>query len=179
MQLEQIEIDKLIPYARNSRKHSDEQIMQVAASIKEFGFLNPVIIDKDNGIVAGHCRVLAAHKLSIDTIPCVRADHLTESQKRAYVIVDNNLALNSEWDEEMLSLEIGDLKDADFDLDLIGFDDDFFNDVNSGKDIATEIDGIDYVEQLQVVINCDSEEDQELIYNQMEKRGFKCKILSI
>lgn len=111
----------LIPYARNSRTHSDEQINQIAASIKEFGFLNPIIIDGENGIIAGHGRVMAANKLNIKELPCVDASHLSETQRRAYVIADNKLALNSGWDIEMLRVEFDELQDAGFDLELTGF----------------------------------------------------------
>ena len=122
--LEKISIEDLIPYARNSRTHSDEQVAQIAASIKEFGFTNPVLIDNDNGIIAGHGRVLAGRKLKLKEIPCLRLGHLTDSQKKAYVIADNKLALNSGWDAEMLKLELVELKDDGFNIDLIGFDGD-------------------------------------------------------
>ena len=114
-------IADLIPYARNSRTHSDEQVAKIAASIKEFGFLNPVILDGQNGIVAGHGRVLAAQKLGMTELPCVEASHLTEAQKRAYIIADNRLALDAGWDDEMLRVEFAELKEADFDLELTGF----------------------------------------------------------
>ncbi len=120
--IEQVTIDKLIPYAKNSRTHSDAQIAQIAASIKEFGFVNPVLIDDAGGIIAGHGRVMAARKLGIDDVPCIRLSHLSENQKRAYVIADNKLALNAGWDEEMLKLEIKDLELAEFDISLLGFD---------------------------------------------------------
>jgi DNA modification methylase len=123
MKIESIKLDKLIPYARNSRTHSDQQVAQVAASIREFGFTNPVLIDSEDGIIAGHGRVMAARKLGLTEVPCIRLGHLTETQKRAYIIADNKLALNSGWDDEMLALELGELKDEDFDLSLIGFDD--------------------------------------------------------
>lgn len=113
--------DSLIPYARNSRTHSDEQVSKIAASIKEFGFLNPVIIDGDNGIIAGHGRVLAAQKLKMAELPVIEAKHLTEAQKRAYVIADNRLALDAGWDDEMLRVEFAELTDLDFDLNLTGF----------------------------------------------------------
>lgn len=121
MEIENIKIEDLIPYARNSRTHSDEQVAQVAASIKEFGFTNPVLIDSDDGIIAGHGRVLAARKLKMQEVPCIRLGHLTESQKKAYIIADNKLALNSGWDEEMLKLELLELKELDYDIDVIGF----------------------------------------------------------
>jgi DNA modification methylase len=119
--IELIDIESLIPYARNSRTHSDSQVAQIAASIKEFGFTNPVLIDADSGIIAGHGRVMAARKLGLVDIPCIRLGHLTEAQKRAYVIADNKLALNSGWDNEMLLVEFAELEDLGFDLDLTGF----------------------------------------------------------
>jgi DNA modification methylase len=121
MEIELLLIEKLIPYARNSRTHSDEQVAQVAASIMEFGFTNPVLIGKDNDIIAGHGRVLAARKLALKEVPCIRLGHLTENQKRAYVIADNKLALNSGWDDELLKVELLTLKDEDFNIDLLGF----------------------------------------------------------
>lgn len=124
MQIEELATDELLPYARNSRTHSAEQVAQIAASIKEFGFTNPVLVDADNSIIAGHGRVMAARRLSLKVVPCIRLTHLTEAQKRAYVIADNKLALNAGWDDEMLALEIGDLKNEDFNLSLLGFDDD-------------------------------------------------------
>jgi hypothetical protein len=121
MDIEQVKLDKLIPYARNSRTHSDAQVAQIAASIKEFGFTNPVLIDETGSIIAGHGRVMAARKLAITDIPSIRLTHLTEAQKKAYVIADNKLALNAGWDDEMLAVELTDLKDMDFNLDLTGF----------------------------------------------------------
>jgi len=112
----------LIPYANNSRTHSDEQVAQVAASIKEFGFTNPILVDESNGIVAGHGRVLAAKKLKLEEVPCIELTGLTEAQRKAYVIADNKLALNSGWDDEALRLEIEHLAELDFDLNLLGFD---------------------------------------------------------
>jgi DNA modification methylase len=127
--LEAIQIDALIPYARNSRTHSDAQVAQIAASIKEFGFTNPVLIDAGGGIIAGHGRVLAARKLGLSDVPCIRLDHLTDAQKRAYVIADNRLALNSGWDTEMLKVEFTDLQELGFDLELTGFDLDEINEL--------------------------------------------------
>lgn len=124
MQIEQIGIATLIPFAKNSRTHSDAQVAQIAASIREFGFTNPVLIDEANGIIAGHGRVMAARKLKLTEVPCIRLAHLTDAQKRAYVIADNKLALNAGWDEAMLKLELADLKALDFDLDLTGFNTD-------------------------------------------------------
>ena len=114
-------VSDLIPYARNSRTHSDVQINKIASSIKEFGFLNPVLIDKDNGIIAGHGRVMAAQKLGLKEVPVLQISHLSDTQKRAYIIADNRLALDAGWDEEMLRVEFAELADMGFDLDLTGF----------------------------------------------------------
>ena len=121
MQIVKIKIESLIPFALNSRTHNDTQIAQIAASIKEFGFTNPVLVDQDDGIIAGHGRVLAARKLGMIELPCIRLSHLSDIQKRAYVITDNKLALNAGWDDDMLKLELADLKGNGYNLDLTGF----------------------------------------------------------
>ena len=131
---EKVPIDKLVPYARNARTHSKEQIAQLRASIQEFGFVSPCIIDKDYNIIAGHGRVLAAREEGIAEVPCVFAEHLTDAQKRAYILADNRLALNAGWDEEMLSVELADLQGADFDLSLLGFDDAELNKLLGGAE---------------------------------------------
>jgi ParB-like chromosome segregation protein Spo0J len=113
----------LIPYASNSRTHSDAQVAQIAASIKEFGWTNPILIDGENTIIAGHGRLLAARKLGLDKVPAIVLDHLTKPQQRALVIADNQLALNAGWDSEMLKAEIENLKLDDFDIDLLAFSD--------------------------------------------------------
>ena len=115
-------VSDLIPYARNSRTHSDVQVNKIASSIKEFGFLNPVLIDKDNGIIAGHGRVMAAQKLGLKEVPVLQIGHLSDTQKRAYIIADNRLALDAGWDEEMLRVEFAELADMGFDLELTGFE---------------------------------------------------------
>ena len=119
---EKVDINRLIPYARNARTHSKEQIIQLRSSLREFGFVNPVIVDKDLNIIAGHGRVMAAKEEGLTEIPCVFVEHLTETQKRAYILADNRLAMNAGWDEELLALEFADLKDLGFDLELTGFD---------------------------------------------------------
>jgi ParB family chromosome partitioning protein len=120
-QLETISVDALIPYARNSRTHGEAQVAQIAASIKEFGFTNPILIDKDGGIIAGHGRLLAARKLGLKQVPCIRMEHLTPIQARALVIADNKLALNAGWDDEMLRVEFAELELEGFDLSITGF----------------------------------------------------------
>jgi ParB family chromosome partitioning protein len=120
-------IADLLPYVNNSRTHSDDQINQVAASIKEFGFTNPVLINSDCGIIAGHGRVMAAKKLGISELPCIELVGLTAAQKKAYVIADNQLALNAGWNLDTLKIELESLDELDFNLDLLGFDDDFLS----------------------------------------------------
>lgn len=121
MKITEKNVSELIPYVNNSRTHSDEQVAQIAASIKEFGWTNPILIDGDNGIIAGHGRVMAARKLGVDKVPTIQLKDLTEAQKKAYIIADNRLALNAGWDNEMLRLEFDQLEDMGFDLELTGF----------------------------------------------------------
>jgi ParB-like chromosome segregation protein Spo0J len=122
MQITQRKTADLIPYVNNARTHSEQQVLQIAASIKEFGFNSPVLVDGENGIIAGHGRVLAAKKLNLDEVPTIELKHLTKTQKKAYILADNRLALNSGWDNDLLALELGELSDDGFDLDLLGFD---------------------------------------------------------
>lgn len=129
LKLEYVKTSKLVPYASNSRTHSDEQIAQIAASIREFGFLVPILANADNSIVAGHGRLSAAFLLEMDTVPVIRATHLTKAQRRAYVIADNKLALNAGWDMELLGVEIAGLDDMGFDVELLGFSDDELKDL--------------------------------------------------
>jgi site-specific DNA-methyltransferase (adenine-specific) len=127
MKIEQRPIEKLIPYINNSRKHSDEQVAQIAASIKEFGWTNPILVDGDNGLIAGHGRLLAARKLGMDKIPVIELAHLSENQKKALIIADNKLALNSDWDNNLLMIELSELNNDDYDLSVLGFDQDELN----------------------------------------------------
>lgn len=141
--IEMLAVDSLVPYARNSRTHSPEQVAQIAGSIKEFGFTNPVLIDALGGIIAGHGRVMAATRLGMQEVPCIRLGHLSEAQKRAYVIADNRLALNAAWDNDMLKLELGDLQLEGFDLELLGFDDKELTDLlaESAEEYPEDADG--------------------------------------
>lgn len=136
MKIEQRKVESLIPYINNSRKHSDEQVSQIAASIKEFGWTNPILVDGDNGIIAGHGRLMAARKLGMDKIPVIELAHLSEAQRKALVIADNKLALNAEWDQDLLKLELQDLQEMSFDLNLLGFDE---NEINEFFDNNEEI----------------------------------------
>jgi hypothetical protein len=142
-QVEEIAVESLIPYAGNARTHPDAHVAQVAASIEEFGFNCPVLIDQNNMIVAGHGRILAAKKLNMEAVPCVRLSHLSDAQKRAFIIADNKLTLNSGWDEDKLRAEIELLMNEDFDISLTGFDDDeilsMFDKEQEGKEYSSKI----------------------------------------
>jgi len=169
----------LIPYARNSRTHSDAQVAQIAASIREFGWTNPVLLDGDNGIIAGHGRIMAAQKLGETQVPTIELGHLNANQKRAYIIADNKLALNAGWDEQMLALEIQDLKNVGYDLELLGFDlkelqsiDD--DDEQDEKEINSPVDE----NRNLLMIECKGERELEVLFEEMQQRGFECKILS-
>lgn len=139
-----VETDKLIPYARNARTHSQEQVKQIQASLREFGFINPILIDKDYNIIAGHGRLLAAKAEGLTKVPCVLIEHLTEAQKRAYILADNKIAENAGWDTEMLKIELTELQDLDFNLELTGFadmeiDELLFEEADEAKDDDFEI----------------------------------------
>nr|WP_251044310.1 MULTISPECIES: site-specific DNA-methyltransferase [unclassified Lysobacter] len=129
-------VHALIPYVRNARTHSDAQVAQIAASIVEFGWTNPILVDGTSGIIAGHGRLLAARQLGLAQVPVIELAHLTPAQKRAYVIADNRLAENAGWDEELLRLELEELRDADFDLDLLGFTDDELDELLDGDQVG-------------------------------------------
>jgi ParB-like chromosome segregation protein Spo0J len=121
VQIKTVSVQQLIPYVKNSRTHSDAQVAQIAASIKEFGWTNPILVDGENGIIAGHGRLMAARKLGHTEVPVIELAHMTDSQKKAYVIADNQLAMNAGWDTTLLSLELADLKEIGFDLEILGF----------------------------------------------------------
>jgi ParB-like chromosome segregation protein Spo0J len=135
LEIKYLPIDALVPYSRNPRTHSEEQVAQIAASIREFGFTNPILIDGKNGIIAGHGRFAAAKELGLDQIPCIDLSHLTEEQRRALVIADNKIALNGGWNDELLRLELTDLKELGADLELTGFDAMELADIMLGKDV--------------------------------------------
>ena len=137
-------VSELIPYARNARTHSDEQIERIANSIKEFGWTNPILIDGENGIIAGHGRILAARKLGIEKVPTIELSGLTEAQKRAYIIADNRLALDAGWDEDILKLEFAELEKEGFELSKTGFSDEEIREMMA--DLDREVDGVEDVE---------------------------------
>jgi ParB-like chromosome segregation protein Spo0J len=176
--LEYIAIGDLKPYEANSRTHSAEQVQQIARSIEEFGFTNPVLIDQDNGIIAGHGRVEAAKQVSMDLIPCIRLSHLSEAQKRAYVIADNKLALNAGWDDATLRSEIEALQDLEFDISLLGFDD-----IELGKMFdepeEPQLKDEQYSEVFNIIVECKDEDEQEKIFNRLDGEGYKCRVQSL
>ena len=135
---ENVSIDKLKPYERNARTHSDAQVEKIAKSIKEFGFINPVLIDGNFGIIAGHGRVLGAKKLGMTEVPCLFVEDLTKAQKKAYILADNKLALDAGWDDEILKVELNELKDMNFDLSLTGFDDIEINGLEEPQEIVED-----------------------------------------
>ena len=177
MQIKEIEVLKLIPYANNSRTHDDAQVAQLAASIKEFGFRNPILVD-GVGIIAGHGRLLAARKLGLDKVPTIDCSDMTETQKKAYIIADNKLALNSGWDSELLKLEITDLQNTDFDLTKLGFSEmELANLFDELKDV--QIDDLDYQAAFSIVVDCKDEQEQEKIFNELDQKGYKCRVQSL
>ncbi len=135
LQIQYRPLSKLVPYARNPRTHSGDQIAQIAASMREFGFTNPILLDGGKGIIAGHGRLLAAKELGLEKVPCIDLSHLTEEQKRSYVIADNKLALNAGWDEDLLRLELTELKELGANLELTGFNPMEPADITLGMDV--------------------------------------------
>lgn len=140
MKIEYKSINDLIPYVNNTRTHSEEQVKQIASSIKEFGFTNPILIDEQSGIIAGHGRVMAAKKLNINEVPTIILNNLSEAQKKAYIIADNKIALNAGWDEDLLKLEIEALQDMDFNIDLLGFSEEELADLKIDLEDLPELD---------------------------------------
>ena len=139
MKIEQRKVSELIPYANNSRQHSDAQVAQIAASIKEFGWTNPILVDASNGIIAGHGRLMAARKLAMTEVPVIQLSHLSDNQRKALIIADNKLALNAGWDEELLKIELSELLDADFNLELIGFEAEELDAILSNEEESAEL----------------------------------------
>ena len=175
LQINYKSIENLIPYANNSRTHSDDQINQVASSIKEFGFTNPVLIDEQGGIIAGHGRVMAAKKLGLAEVPTITLEGLTKAQLKAYVIADNQLALNSGWDFDTLNLEVESLTEMGFDVSLLGLSDLMPNELdekenNSLSDVKDE-------DQFLLVIECKNETDQNIIYEELLTRNYNIRLM--
>lgn len=170
LKVEYRNIGDLIPYVNNSRTHSDEQVSQVAASIKEFGFTNPVLIDGDGGIIAGHGRVLAAKKLKLTEVPTITLTGLSEAQKKAYIIADNKLALNAGWDDELLALEIEGLIDSGFDTSLLGFTDTEVELITGGWD--SDFDENDLPEEKENGSDSNEDDGKSLVFINLKVSSF-------
>ena len=179
MKIQEFDIEKLIPYARNSRTHSDDQVAQIAASIKEFGWTNPILVDGEAGIIAGHGRLAAARKLGLKKIPVIELSHLTPTQKKALIIADNKLALNAGWDSDMLALEFEELNIEGFDLDLLGFDESEINKLNQDENYDDEIKDVkDDGNRNLLLIETISEIELQKLFDELNERGFQCKIMN-
>jgi len=171
-------IDKLIPYARNARTHSPAQIDQIAASIAEFGFTNPILVGSDGVIVAGHGRLEAARKLGMKTVPVIVLDHLTPTQRRALVIADNRIAENAGWDVEMLSLELAELQELDYDLELTGFSNEELNRLLSVEsDEPKSYADQEVKDQFLVLVECKDEIEQSELIEHLINEGYQCRAL--
>ena len=177
LQIKQLSVDDLIPYAKNSRTHSAEQVAQIAASIREFGFTNPVLIDSEGGIIAGHGRVQAARKLGMTEVPCIMLDNLTELQKQAYIIADNKLALNAGWDDELLKIELQDLHAQDFDMGLLGFDAQELSEAMGLDDVDEVEKDIDSSDKFQLLIEYETESQLQRAFDEIKAKGLTCKII--
>jgi ParB-like chromosome segregation protein Spo0J len=174
-----IAIEKLIPYVNNARTHSDEQVDQIASSIREFGFRSPVLVGKDNMIIAGHGRVLAAKKLGLKTVPYIDCSDMTEIQTKAYILADNRIALNAGWDAQMLSLEIQGLAISDIDMQLLGFSDKELDQyLGNAEDDVIGDEIIDDGNKNLLMIECITENELQQLFDEMKERGFECKILN-
>ena len=178
LEIEMIETHKLVPYAKNSRTHSKDQITQIATSIGEFGFTNPVLIGESEDIIAGHGRVMAAKELELSKVPCIRLEHLTKEQKKAYVIADNKLALNAGWNENLLKQEIESLQESDYDITLTGFSEWEIDELLAAEEIIEEAEEVLHEQSLQVepakeyvlILAEDNEEWDEMVeYFQLKK----------
>jgi ParB-like chromosome segregation protein Spo0J len=180
--VERRSVASLVPYARNPRTHTPAQVDQIAASIREWGWTVPVLVDEQGGLIAGHGRVMAAKLLGLTEIPVMVATGWTEAQKRAYVIADNKLTLNSGWDDELLKVELDDLKALDFDLALMGFSLEEIGALSS--DAPADEGGIEtpgagsYKEQYGVIVVCSSETDQAEIYERLKGEGLTVKVVT-
>lgn len=176
--MSEIAIDKLIPYVNNARTHSDAQVDQIASSIREFGFRSPVLVGKDNTIIAGHGRVLAAKKLGLKKVPYIDCSDMTEVQTKAYILADNRIALNAGWDEQMLALEVQGLAVSDIDLELMGFTDkELERFLQNAEDEVGAHDDVDMGESYEIIIECISEYEQRTLLERLTNEGLKCKSL--
>lgn len=175
MTIEHLATSSLVPYARNAKKHDASQVAKLAGSIREFGFNNPVLIDADNGIIAGHGRVLAAQSLNLETVPCIRLGHLTDTQRRAYILADNRLAeIGGGWDEEMLKLELADLAALDVDVAEIGFEAEEII-----FDAKNDTSPVQLGESFEVIAECKNENEQQQIFEMLSNQNIKCRLSTL
>jgi len=172
-------IGELRMYSRNARTHSGEQVKRIAESIQEFGFLNPILLDAGTKeIIAGHGRLLAARELGLETVPVVVYSHLTATQKKAYTLADNKLALDAGWDEELLKLELEELKLEDFDLDMLGFDETFMDSLNAVPfipNLPSEDNTRDHIEKIRLTVEFTNDDDRQELFNELRHRGYRVK----
>ena len=168
-----VRVGDLIPYARNARTHSDAQIAQIAASIKEFGWTNPILVDGEKGLIAGHGRLAAARKLGMEEVPVIELTHLSETQKKALILADNKLALNADWDEQLLDLELEELELQGFDISLAGFQGEKVKDNQQGG-VEQSVDAV-----YEIAVTCESELQQEELFYMLTEKGYKCRVLTM
>lgn len=174
MKIEKKSINLIIPYINNARKHDEKQLKKIAASINEFGFNNPILIDKNNVVIAGHGRLDAAKLLGLEEVPVICIDHLTEAQKKAFILADNRIAQDASWDSAILINELELLKEMDFDIELTGFSDKDLgiNDLQEEEEKNIS-DKTEYI----IIVNCSYEKEQENLYQELTGRGFDCKLM--
>lgn len=176
LKIEYVPVEDLIPYINNPKEHPEEQVNLIASSIKEFGFLNPIIVDKNNEIIAGHGRLLACKKLGIKEVPVIRAEHLTPIQVKAYRLADNRLTELGEWDMELVKVELENLMEMDFDIELTGFSlDDVELDVEEEEE--EKIREVEDKSTFELVIEFNSEEELQEAYEKFTQEGYKCRVL--
>lgn len=175
--IEMLAVSELKPYSKNARTHSKAQVEQIAASIREFGWTNPVLIKDDLTIIAGHGRVMAAKSMGQTEVPCIRLSHLTDTQARAYVIADNKLAIEAGWDDETLGAELTGLLEDSFNVGLLGFSQSEIDALTGKAEAAAPDEGIDYQEKFSVLVECDDETHQATVFDNLSGQGLRCKVL--
>lgn len=177
-QIKMIKTAALIPYVMNSRTHSEQQVAQIAASIKEFGFTNPILTDGENGIIAGHGRLLAAQKLELAEVPVIELSHLSDAQKRAYIIADNKLALNAGWDDDALRSELLALQDEDFNLELTGFSvEELGKIILPYDDPAPKSEVISGINKNTLLVSHDDEHEIQSLFEELRDRGYEVRVM--
>jgi len=180
LKIQEIPIGDLIPYVNNARTHSDEQVAQIAASIKEFGWTNPILIDGQNGIIAGHGRLAAAKKLKINSVPAICIDSLSEPQRKALILADNKLALNADWDYDLLKLELENLNEIGYELNVLGFDPDELEKIMFGEsETSKELKEQQLNSTYEIAVECENENEQQIVFDMLTEKGYKCRVLTI